>query len=1246
MKKFAILFILLSFYSALAQDNYDQFWQELLSNNRVSATETLKNVNDNTIQNLIVNEMLRVENGQFRTNKDFLPAFLNDADYQYYLYALWNENYLFNTYLETGFNSKNIGAIRSVAKKNPTHSTIKDAIIYLESVLARDSKDWKTYNSKMNNIPSFRHWQYCGVFENLNKSGLDRVYGPETNANSDAPFDAESNGFVNWYTAKNQEEAYQFFTNHEEYGSGVNYAQTFVTASQDETVILRIGSGSAFKLWLNDVVIFENKQDVVTDLDAYQVKVTFPKGNNRLLIKTAESDYGSYFIVSPLNLDGSHNTNLKDTASYADYNKSTVSQLNAKPITNSFEAYFLNKLDQNPNNFFNAYCLVKTYLRNSKYEEAKKVLQPFLEQYPKSSLLRKLMISVYSLEEDYTSIQEINKNMELDDDSYYLPVLLKVMLFDELTRMSLTELEEYLEKLKKTIDLEIMHETADFIYNARQENKAKVKKNLDKLMKMADGNTKLVLRYAPLYASLFEEENKTISILEDLEKSTFDLALVRQLVSYYDRRNQKDKVMDMLTNEIEYLGTDNYYLRSIINKLHQYQKHKESLKYIDQGLSNFPDSFVFQELKGDALLQIDKQKAITAYQASLAHNSNDKSLRKKLKDLNNENNVLKDLVTEDAYGLITDTRGKILTNNYGFNILHDNSTVELYSEGGGNYRSVFIYEITSDNGVERFKEYDLGLSGTYNINKSEIVKQDKSIVPADKSGSSLVFNGLSIGDVIYLDYEYSFSKSGRFYKTYSDRFMLGSFHPTASSSVKVIAPKDYKLNYKSVNGNTQPKITTKGDSKLYEWTILNNPGLPQGEDYMPSDSDVAEYVHFSTIDSWNEISIWYSDLVRSVMEVNATVQDTFDALFPEGYKHLSEDQRAKIIYNYIRNNFTYSYVSFRQSGFVPQKPSKTIKTNLGDCKDFSTLYVTLAKKAELDANLVLVLTSDYGYNSLVLPSTDFNHCIAKVKIDGKDQFLELTDKYLPYKSLPTSLRGATALEIPLDRNDTKTYDLFKLNNLSREQAVSKNIVTLNIDNSKIGMVIDSEYSGHINSYYSSVFAEPNAEVVKKSVYEDYDNRLSDDFTLNSVNNIERLNDDMLIKYTSDMTLNKKINKIGSTNVLQLPMVSNPYTNSIVSLEKREHVIDYTLYENMDVYQVDYIVNIQADQSFTEIPENVSLTFKDHSYSITYSKLKANQLKVEIKSKPSMKRIQAADYPEFKIYVKNVLDAQDTFIGYK
>src|ERR1044072_5778066 len=112
------------------------------------------------------------------------------------------------------------------------------------------------------------------------------------------------------------------------------------------------------------------------------------------------------------------------------------------------------------------------------------------------------------------------------------------------------------------------------------------------------------------------------------------------------------------------------------------------------------------------------------------------------------------------------------------------------------------------------------------------------------------------------------------------------------------------------------------------------------------------------------------------------------------------------------NNFNYSSVSFRQSGHIPQKPAKTITTKLGDCKDFSALYVTLAKMAGLKANLVLCLTSDNGTKAMLLPNKDFNHCIVKVMIDGKEQFLELTDKYLPYKALPTTLVEATVLEIP------------------------------------------------------------------------------------------------------------------------------------------------------------------------------------------------------------------------------------------
>lgn len=1248
MKKIIYLLIFFCINTLFAQNKYDAFWKELLSNDREAASDVFKKIkNDDSVIHLVINEVLREESGLFKSNPDFIPSFLNEEDFQYYLYALWNKNYVFTPYLDTGFNDKIKAKIKTIQQSNLSNTTIKDAITYLDGVAERDNNNWEAYTNAMKSIQAFKNWQYCGVFENLNKSGLDRVYEPETRALSKESFNAESNGYVNWYTAKNQNEAYQFFTNHEEYGQGVNYAQSFITASKEEEVILRIGCGSAFKLWLNDVLVYENTQDVTTEMNAYQVKVKIPKGENRLLIKTAESGYGSYFIISALNLDGSHNSNLKDSSEYRDYNKSTLSQINPQIIENEFEEFFKNKIKENPDDFFYAFCLTSAYFRNSKYEEAKLLLEPYLKKYPKSSLIRKLLIGAYNLEADYTSVKELNKNIELDDPNYYYPILLKVINFDELTRMTLDELDEFLKVLKKSIDYELMHITADFIYNARKEDKAKVKKNIDELIKNSDNNIQLKLRYAPLYASLFEEDDKTIALLEDMNKNHFDYGTIVKLASFYDRKGEKEKSLNTIKEDLEYLGDDNYYLKSIVYKLHNYQKFEESLPYIEKGIENFPYSFSLYEYKGDALLQISKKaEAIAAYEESLKHNSANKSLRKKLKDLNNKTNLLKELVEEEAYDYIQDSRGKITGNNYGFNILMDNCAVELYSEGGGNYRFIYIYEITSDSGVERFKEYNLGLSGNYNVIKSEIVKKDKSIVPADKSGSSFVFNGLSVGDVIYIDYENTFSNTGRFYDSYTDRFMLGSFHPAVESSLKIIAPKGHKINYKTLNGNLEPKISNKGNSTLYEWSIKNNPGLSHGEDYMPTDADIAEYVHISTIKDWNEISSWYSDLVRSRMEFDSTVEKVFNELFPNGHKQLSEDERAKIIYNYIRENFTYSYVSFRQSGFVPQKPSKTIKTGLGDCKDFSTLFVTLAQKAELKSNLVLILTSDYGKNNLVLPSKDFNHCIAKVMIDGKEQFLELTDKYLPYKSLPTSLRGATGLEIPTEYNQGSIYDLFKLDDVSRDLAVSKNKVKLIVSPENIKMDIEVEYTGHINSYYSSVFSEPNFEVVKKSIYDDFNSKLSDEFTLDALTNVDRIDNDKIIKYSANLTIDKKASKIGKTSILQIPIISNPYTSQIISLEKRNYEIDYIQYENVDQYQTTYDIFIRDNQKFTEIPENIDLSFKSHTYKMNFELVKDNHLRVSIEANPDLERIAPEDYPEFKAYVKQILEAEQAFIGYK
>ncbi|MDO5971033.1 DUF3857 domain-containing protein [Flavivirga aquimarina] len=1247
MKKYILIILCFSFNLVLSQNQYDTFWNSLLNNDRASAKTTFKNLKTEDIKGLVINEILREENGQFVANESFINKFLSQKDFEYYLYALWNKTYFFDTYLATGLNEKNKRILKEVSKADLSNNTIKDAITYLNSIFVRHENDWKTYFELNNSIKVIKDWQFCGVFENLNKSGLDRNYEPEALAYSKNDFDAKSNGFVNWYKAKNTREAYQFFSNHDEFGAGVNYAQTFISTEKDRRITLRIGCGSAFKVWLNDVLLYENQEDVITELDAYKLNLTIPKGDNRLLIKLAESNSLSYFIAKATDTLGNEIEGLKYSADIKEYRKSTHTQIKPVFLTNEFEDYFKNKVEKFPNDFFYTYCLSNTYLRNSKYKEAKEVLQPFVDKYPKSSLVRKMLMTIYSKESDNNSYNELKKNLELDDPDYYLPMILKVVDYKGLSRMSMKELEAFLNKLRKTVNNEMLHLAADFVYNARKEDMSGVRKNLDDLTKLSKHNLSLRLRYIPLYSTLFKEDDKTISLLEDINEDFSDMSATLMLSRYYDKQNKKNKVIKLLSKDIDYLNNDNTYLLSLIKKLHAYQMYKESMPYIEMALHNFQYSFQILELKGDALVQQNKiDEAIKAYEYSLKFNSAKSSLRKKIKDLKNEPNVLDDFVIKDVYSYIEKNRKKIESNNYGYNILLDDCNIELYSEGGGKYRFTFVYEITSDSGVETFKEYDLGLSGSYYISKSEIVKSDKSVVPAEKSGSNLVFNGLSVGDIVHIDYESSFSSTGRFYKDFTDNFMFNSFHPTLKSSLNLIVPKKYKLHYKVVNGNLEPTISQIGNFDVYNWTVNNLDGLSQTERYMPNAYDVARYLHISTISDWNEISEWYSDLVRSSIEETTVVKNAFNEIFPEGFLQLTEDERAKVIYNYIKNNFTYSYVSFKQSGFVPQKPTKTIKTNLGDCKDFSTLFVTLANMAELKSNLVLILTSDNGQNNLVLPGTGFNHCIVKVKIDGKDQFLELTDKYLPYKSLPTSLRDATGLEIPFKSDSDKKYDLFKLNNINRDRGSLSNDVDVIVKSDKIKMKINTIFKGHLNSYYAEILSEPNLEVVKKSVFDDLNSQISEDFVLDKLYNAERVDNDKVIKYTSDITINKKANKIGPINILQLPKVSNPYTNDIISLENRKYPIEYIQYENLDEYSNTYNIFINEGLKFIEIPKSNKFTFKKHSYAITYSLIKDNHLRVTMHAETPSDNISVKDYNAFKSYVKSILEAEQEFIGYR
>ncbi|WP_149273518.1 transglutaminase domain-containing protein [Pareuzebyella sediminis] len=1245
-----LIFVFCNFSTISAQENQAvaSYWQQLFNNQREDAISEFKLQKKNSLSHLLTHEVLKVENGVFSNPEGFINTISSYPDFEYYLYALWNQSFFFNTYLTSGFNGKSSKNIEDIDLERIKNTTVKESLRYLKSAVAQHHGDWNRYFELNAEVPSIKAWQYCGSFENLNGSGLATEYGPEKNPISKSDFNANSNGFINWYTPKGRnKEAYQYYSNHSEYGGSVNYAQTFVHNKVKRKAVLRLGSSSLLKVWVNDILVFENNNDGITDLDAYSVEINLPQGNNRLLVKSADKTGLAYFIVRLTDRAGLPLADLQYTERYSEYRNSSLAELSPEILTHPVESFFLRKMDEEPNNFFNTFCLLNTYLRNSKYTQAKALLQPFLKKYPNSSFLRKYLIECYTKEKDFTSAQELQKNIEQDDKRYFLSYVYRLQDTQKLFKLPVSEFEKFVHEFSESTDMDIMKTSAQLLLHLRKEDKTAVNRDLNRIISEHGDQLNILKIYLNLFSTYLNEDEKAIATLEDINTRYFDYGALKTLANFYDKQGKKDKVLALFEDSYAQIPYDNILLSDYISYLHHYKKYQESLPYLERFLANYPYSAVGMEYRGTALEQLnEKKEALKWFRKSLKHNGSNVVLRKKIDDLSNESDYFEEMATPDMYNFIVSNRGKDIPNHYGYNYLLEENLLQLYPEGGGKTRTRYVVEITSDGGIESLKEVNLGLNGNYHISKSEIVKPDKKIVPASRSGSNVVFNGLEIGDVIHIDYETNFTNSGRFYKDHVDYFQFDSYHPTAKNRLQVLVPKETPFHFAVLNGTIDHKETEKGDYVLHKWETVGNQGMSPQENYMPSLSDVAKYVHISTIESWDDIAKWYSDLVRPQMLVNSDVNEAYKAIFPNGASGYSEEEKASRIYYYIMENFSYSHVGFRQSGYVPQKPSTTIKSRLGDCKDFSTLYVTLTHMAGLKSHLVLVLTSDYGERSMVLPNQDFNHCIAKVFINGRAQYLELTDNNMPYRALPTSLESATALDIPNQWVGDVKKGVYKLSDIERTPTVLESHMSYILGENQHRLQIESILRGSINTHYASILKERNYEVIKKKLTEDFQGRITEDFTLDSIHGIEYDLRSPVIKYISDLTINEHIDKIGNMNVLRIPAVNNAYNNAIIADDDRTYPIDYLLYENTDIYRSSYVIKLRNNQHFVEVPESADYSFKEHRFHIEYVLSEANELHVKIEAHTSKERIAPEEYRAFKQYVKSVLDAKQQLIGFK
>lgn len=1120
---------------------------------------------------------------------------------------------------------------------------------YRKAIFERKRLQFEKAKKTFSELGVIDQWQFCGVFENLNGSDLDIEYEPETYPKNDKLFDANSNGMIGWYNPKHIEyDAYQFFVNESEYGNGIIYAQTFIDAPEKKSYLLNFGAGQGLKIFLNDKEIYYNQDIKRTNLDAYSIKIDLEKGTNRLLFKLAVSGGSDYFSAQMRNIDNSLPAELKFSKTYLPYTalKSETTD-SAESIKLNYEQYFDDLVKKNPNNLLYKLFQYTAYESNGKTNDAYEVIEGLDEKYPNSSFIATYFLRYYELVGDeQQKRQEIIKNIEKNDPDYYYATFSKILDGKWLQNSSVTELEKYRDRSKKYKQrfCELMF---SFMIASKKEDVNEMFRLLDDINKDTYGNEKFKIVSAGMYLKLKNDRAKTISILEEISKEKIINEVDNMLINYYNELNNKSEVERIVKRRIDEYAYINVFRNDYITILANESKYDQALAMIDENLENFPYSFKAMEKKAAIYNLMKNNKEAEKYiRKSLTHNSGNGALRKQLYDITKTPDEIDEIATKDIYKVIKARRNSKLKSDYGVVLLLDEYLVNVFPEGGRKSRVSYIYEITSESGIEKMKEYSIDL-GYNSILKSEIIKADETIVPAEQGNDLLVFSNLKVGDVLYIQYERIENSTGRFYKDFNLSCYFDSDYPSTEAVFGLITPSDCKFTTSFANGEVAPISKKINGKNCSIWRRTNIPALALKEDYSPIASDLTNTIEVGTLKSWSEVSNWYSDMVKKKLKSDKITQAAFNSIFPKGVSNLSDDEKAKAIYSYIEKNITYSSLDFRQSGFVPQKPSKTITTKLGDCKDVSTLFVALSEYAGLKSKLVLVSTNDNGFNSVRLPSIDFNHCIVQTLIDGKVVYLELTDKYLPYRVLPSSLYKANALVISFDKKENEQSKLINIPFDTEIQNTLKTTSVITLDEKSKSFVNTHTVEGATKSYFNELFSDATTDDVRqKEIEKSYNKQLQKVISLQSVKLISNELFDKAMTYETKFLVNENLQKVGGLKITEIPFIDKVYTRDIISTEGRQFDINYFVYENNNKYESEVVLNIPEDKKFMEIPESKTFKFKNQNYNIQFELLKSNSLKIKRDVTIQWDNISPKDYLEYKKFVEEVIAAEEQIVGFK
>lgn len=336
-------------------------------------------------------------------------------------------------------------------------------------------------------------------------------------------------------------------------------------------------------------------------------------------------------------------------------------------------------------------------------------------------------------------------------------------------------------------------------------------------------------------------------------------------------------------------------------------------------------------------------------------------------------------------------------------------------------------------------------------------------------------------------------------------------------------------------------------------------------------------------------------------------------------------QMIKIISDNIKKEIAYDGTN----GFLSDDPSEVFTRKSGSAGDINLIFASMLKKAGFNVSLILLSTRNHGFILDSFPSiTQFNYVTSYIQLNGKEYFLDATEKFLPFDVLPEKCYNHKGFLVSL-----KEYGWIPLEPTQRNKVYITSNLLLQENGDLTGTVKVSRYdyaAFHARKDTSETKQKEFKEVIFGSTYK----TLNVNEVLNS-NDIEK----PLIE-TYKATLEKYAD-VAADRIYLKPHIFYHSENNPFTASTREYPIDFP--ELIDIY-ITVNFTIPNEYQIDELPESKLLTLPGNAarYS-TNIKAMENQIIFNSRLQINQELFQPHEYPNLKEFYSRMIAKKSELI---